>query len=275
MGPLWVCTWALTHKSKTKCVCVCAHVGSQACAYVGVWQRDAHSYQQTSPWSNFSIFYFHLCLPFKPYVFFCSLPLSLLLLISLVFLASGWSLPCLRLIFHLCSSDTCYPPPLLFWVPEVIMPCDHLIFYHYISSINLCLCLCVLACGRAPYLFLSLSRRGAVCHTMASNQGLFSSCLSLSLPQITTKWATWDFASLFEVLFTLSQLKIEIALSATKIWDDTAGHLLQIASWAMPLSTSIHPSIHPSHQQLIPSKAAEGWILSQHALWKSPCLLQG
>ena len=144
------------------------------------------------------------------------------------------------------------------------MPCNHLIFYHYISSINLCLCLCVLACGRAPYLFLSLSRRGAVCHTMASNQGLFSSCLSLSLPQITTKWATWDFASLFEVLFTLSQLKIEIALSATKIWDDTAGHLLQIASWAMPLSTSIHPSIHPTNSLSRVKLLRAGSYLSMH-----------
>lgn len=95
-------------------------------------------------------------------------------------------------------------------------------------------------------------------------RSLFSSCLSLSLPQITTKWATWDFASLFEVLFTLPELKIEIALSATKIWDDTTGHLLQIASSAMPLSTSIHPSIHPANSLSWARLLKAGSYLSMH-----------
>ena len=215
-----------------------------------------------SPRSNFSIFYFHLCLPFKPFVFFS----------SPTFLFCYWFplFPCVWLIspmslfnfpsvpFRPMSS----PPPVLSpWSYHAMLSSHFPSLYLEHQFVPLFLrAATLLTC-----FYLCLGEERCVIRWLATRaRSLFSSCLSLSLPQITTKWATWDFASLFEVLFTLPELKIEIALSATKIWDDTTGHLLQIASSAMPLSTSIHPSIHPANSSSRVRWLRAGSYLSMH-----------
>lgn len=161
------------HKSRpSACVCVCLCTCRPACchevcAYVGVWQRDAHSYSQMSPWSDFSIFYIHLCLPFKPFVFFSSPS----------FLFCYWfpSFPCVWLIspmsvfnFPSVPFRPMLSPPSCF--ESLKLSCHAIISFSIIIP-RASICACVFACGHAPYLFLSLSRRRAVCRTMTSNQG--------------------------------------------------------------------------------------------------------